>query len=106
MHMLVVDDDPMVTTLVSVLLTEAGHDVRTADTYDVACGLLDTVGFDVVISDHDLADPNGRSGTDLLTSLGPGPTRRVLISGHARQPPDGVTFVPKARVQDLPALLC
>ncbi len=60
LHVLVVDDEPMVRTVTAKLLRLRGHHVREADGGPAALALLAEATFDVVVSDLSMPDMTGR----------------------------------------------
>lgn len=58
-HALVVDDVPDVTDLLSVLLTQAGYEVVTADSASAAIDAARQHQFDIIISDIGMPQMNG-----------------------------------------------
>ncbi len=62
-NILVVDDEPAVTSLVSKQLSRDGLSCRTAESAREALGILETTSFDVVITDISMPE---MSGIDLL----------------------------------------
>ncbi len=65
-HLLVVDDDDRIRTLLKRFLSEAGHRVTTAADAARARGLLETLGFDLLILDVMMP---GEDGLSLTASL-------------------------------------
>src|ERR1044071_2333285 len=63
---LVVDDEPSVTGSLSLILTEAGFEVLTAQSFAESTAVLGQVAVDLVITDLRLADA---SGIDLITHV-------------------------------------
>ncbi len=63
---LVVDDEPSVTGSLSLILTEAGFEVLTAQSFAESTGILKQTPVDLVITDLRLADA---SGIDLITHV-------------------------------------
>jgi len=63
---LVVDDEPSVTGSLSLILTEAGFEVLTAQGFAESTGILKQIPVDLVITDLRLADA---SGIDLITHV-------------------------------------
>ncbi|HEY8226452.1 MAG TPA: response regulator [Pyrinomonadaceae bacterium] len=66
---LVVDDVPDVTEMLSVLLTHAGYDVSTASRAREAIALARENQFDLVISDIGMPEMNGYELAEALRSL-------------------------------------
>ena len=65
-RILIVDDEENIRFTLNCFLSDAGHRVETAETYDEAVGLLDASAFDTVFADILL--PDG-SGIDLLAEI-------------------------------------
>ena len=63
---LVVDDEPSVTGSLSLILTEAGFEVLTAQSFAESTSILKQISVDLVITDLRLADA---SGIDLITHV-------------------------------------
>ncbi|MFW5955269.1 MAG: hybrid sensor histidine kinase/response regulator [Rhodothermales bacterium] len=61
-HVLVVDDEPMVRSLITRLLSLRGHEVAARESGSAALELLEDSSskFDIVITDHGMPDMNGR----------------------------------------------
>lgn len=78
---LVVDDDPVLTTLLDVALQRDGHDVRFADTIASGAKALESGDFDLVILDIFL--PDG-SGLELLREVRrrDGEIPVLVLTGH------------------------
>jgi len=66
LRILVIDDDAVMTELLSAILGMRGHDVSTADSGEAALALLSSQAFDVVLTDLQLP---GLRGLDLATAL-------------------------------------
>lgn len=82
-----------------------GVDLVWASGFDEATKMLrEGRPFDMVVSDFDLADPQGRTGLDLLATVD-GSMPKVLFSGSDPDVPADVTFVPKHRPGELLHLL-
>ncbi len=113
-RLLVVEDDPMVSALLSESLTHEGFDVRTADTAAMARKIADAFDPDVALVDVVLGD--GPSGLDLahvLHTRFPGigilmlsrhPDPSTAGFGPAELPP-GAGFLRKSSITDVEALL-
>ena len=56
---LVVDDEPSVTGSLEVILSGAGYEVLTANSFAAATAILDRTSVDLVITDLRLADASG-----------------------------------------------
>src|ERR1043165_1128857 len=63
---LVVDDEPSVTGSMELILSEAGYEVRTSQTFGEATKILSETQVDLVITDLRLSDA---SGIDLITHV-------------------------------------
>ncbi len=92
---LVVDDDDLVRTILSVLLKEQQYDAEVADGPEKALDIIAQRRFDVVFTDYDM--PGGMNGlelTKIVREKCPG-CRIILMTGHAaadlfeRSPADG-----------------
>ena len=62
MHVLVVDDEPSVTSIVGAWLTEAGHRVTTATNFKTAQQEMKGAAIDAVIVDVRLGESCARAG--------------------------------------------
>jgi EAL domain-containing protein (putative c-di-GMP-specific phosphodiesterase class I) len=82
-HVLLVDDEPAITTAFSALLRKTPYRVLVANSAEEALGLLAQHPIDVVISDMDMP---GIGGAELLARVrSEHPTvTRVVLSGRAR----------------------
>ncbi len=58
-RILVVDDDPIISKSVQLLLQADGHQVTTADVSSQALGLLDQHGFDLAMIDYTMPEMSG-----------------------------------------------
>jgi len=77
MHLLVVDDDPVVRTLLSAILARAGWSITTASSGEEAMERLAETQFDAVLSDVQMP---GMDGRELLTRIrGNGSTAHVPV---------------------------
>jgi CheY-like chemotaxis protein len=63
LRVLVVDDDDAVRRVLQLVLSEAGHRVRTARSGQVALGLIDEDVFDLILTDYRMP---GMSGAELV----------------------------------------
>ena len=74
---LVVDDEPSITASLSLILTDAGFEVLTAQSFAESTAILKQVDVDLVITDLRLADA---SGIDLITHVkGTTPDIEVIL---------------------------
>jgi DNA-binding response OmpR family regulator len=80
MHVLVVDDEPSVTSIVGSWLAEAGHRVTTATNFKAAAHEMKIGGIDAVIVDVRLGEFNGLQLAIMARGHNPN-TRIVVISG-------------------------
>jgi two-component system, cell cycle sensor histidine kinase and response regulator CckA len=97
-HVLVLDDEVPIRTIVTRVLERAGLRVTQAASGEEAVALLDAPGgYDAVLADFTLP---GMDGLAVLTDVArrlPG-AARLLMSGHqslGETPLEGITFVPK-----------
>jgi len=80
MHVLVVDDEPSVTSIVGAWLTEAGHRVTTATNFKTAQQEMKGAAIDAVIVDVRLGEFNGLQLAIMARGHNP-TTKIVVISG-------------------------
>lgn len=85
-RVLCVDDDPLVRRVYAAVLRNAGHRVTLAATLDDAVDILETEGFDLLISDYRLGFL--RRGTTLLELAARRwpDMRRLLVTGTVPSP--------------------
>jgi len=70
-RILVIDDEPKMTALISSSLSEAGYTIDTADTGQTAMEILRKQSFDLVLSDIRIPEPDGMEILDWLRSNRP-----------------------------------
>lgn len=58
-RLLVVDDDPMILDLTSIILTREGYEVQQADSTTKAIHFMQTRAFDLVLTDLHMPEMNG-----------------------------------------------
>ncbi|RZI86650.1 MAG: PAS domain S-box protein [Rubrivivax sp.] len=78
-RILVVDDEPELTSLMRDMLEGAGYEVATAESGAVALELLDMARFDAVVSDLRMPDMDGSALWRELSSRHPSLSRRMLF---------------------------
>jgi CheY-like chemotaxis protein len=71
-QILVVDDEPIVSKSIKMLLEHEGHTVFTADNGDEALRIFGTHHFDVVITDYRMHGMNGERLAMRIKQLRPG----------------------------------
>ena len=106
-RLLYVEDDPLLRTVTTMALEDAGYDVTLAEDGREALRLLgDANGFDYVVSD--ISMPGGISGLDVAGAAlrSRAGCHLVLMSGYATSQlpgiPTGATFMTKPfRVHEL-----
>jgi CheY-like chemotaxis protein/HPt (histidine-containing phosphotransfer) domain-containing protein len=82
LRILVIDDDAVMTELLSAILGTRGHDVATADSGEAALALLPSQTFDVVLTDLQLPGLRGHElATALRSALAKSQTRLLGMSG-------------------------
>jgi CheY-like chemotaxis protein len=90
-RILVAEDNPDLMKMTCSLFEALGHEVRGADSFDAAAGLLRERGFDLLFTDIDLA---GHSGVELARmAVREQPALRVAFaSGYGAPDRDAVGF--------------
>ena len=82
MRILIVDDDPVVTTIVSMVLEEAGYEVTIAESGEQAMQVVaGDAGFDAVVSDLNMPGIDGIELCQRLRAGGFG-SPFILLSGE------------------------
>lgn len=81
-RVLVVDDEPMVRSLLTKLLSRRGHDVTSVPSGPAALELLDEqhAAVDIIFTDHGMPDMNGRQLAELIRAKYPA-IPIVLLTG-------------------------
>ena len=79
-RILLVEDEFDVRLLLEHVLLGAGYRVDTADGVEVACALLDTQSYDLVLTDGRLADGTGMMVAQKADETG---TKSLIITGYA-----------------------
>lgn len=92
-HILIVDDEPQLRTMLATLLSQRGHSISEAEDGDAALKLLQTTNVDLIILD--LLMP-GKEGLETLMALRKEKSapRIIAMSGGARTM--GADFLPAA----------
>jgi DNA-binding response OmpR family regulator len=85
-RILLVEDEPAVRDILSHVLWTEGYQVDVAGTFPEAITFLDTVPYDLVISDWRLPEGNGLLLADIAAELG---ARTMVMSGYLFQMPGG-----------------
>jgi signal transduction histidine kinase len=99
LRILLVDDDPLVSTGTAAMLEDLGHVVREAASADLALtALAEDRSFDLVITDHAMPGMTGLQLAQRLREIHP-ELPVVLASGYADLPTSG------AEALDLPRLI-
>lgn len=75
---LIVDDDPVSRMMLSHVITQAGREVREADSVAAGLETLENTTIDLVISDFMMPEANG---LDLLEAMGDSEIPFVLLTG-------------------------
>ena len=95
-RILFVEDDEEVRSLIEEFLTDAGHEVDTADTVAQGYSLLDTRKYDLAMTNGRLPDGTGSAVAQKAHQLG---VKSLMVTGHAyefdRQRPDYLTILQK-----------
>lgn len=79
-RLLVVDDDPQITSTLGDLLTKAGVSVQLANTYDEGLAAVKAGGFEFAVVDLMLADKDGMDLIREIKKLEHPPTVMVLTN--------------------------
>jgi CheY-like chemotaxis protein len=72
LQILVVDDDPSVRKVISMLLRYDGHDVESVDSGDAALALLTQRAFHIVVTDYTMPEMTGDQLIVCIRNLHPG----------------------------------
>ena len=91
-RILVVDDDPEICTLLSVLLSREGHQVETVGEADAALTLLSEGRHDLVILDVTLGSADGRDVLAAIRRSGDLPVIMLSGRGHEADRVSGLTL--------------
>ncbi len=83
-NLLIVDDDPVFRRLLSVMFTQEGYLVATADCAELALKLLNTRHFQVAVVDYKLPDLNGIDFFEKVKHKYPEMTR-ILMTAHTSE---------------------
>ena len=70
-QILVVDDEPTVSSAIKMLLEHDGHTVQTADSGEAALAILEQGKFDLIITDYKMQGMNGVELAVLIKQLLP-----------------------------------
>jgi DNA-binding response OmpR family regulator len=81
---LLVDDDPQVSEVLEMMLTQLGHQVTVANNGREALSSFEQGDFDMVITDLGMPDISGRDVAKAVKGMRPG-TPVVLITGWGVQ---------------------
>ena len=76
---LVVSDDLDENTTMVVLLEFDGHEVRTVDTGEAALAMLETTGFDLIITEYGLPSMKGDEFAALVKEQWPNQRIRAIL---------------------------
>lgn len=102
MDILLLEDAQWYSDALAGDLRKAGHQVTTASKFDEAVDCIMDSMPEAIISDYDLGDPHGRTGSDFLGDVQADCRSRgiqtpilILHSGLSRDIPEGVRFVSK-----------
>ncbi len=80
-HILLVDDDPLILKTLGAALENKEYEVTTVDSGEVACELLETESFDLVITDLVMGETGGIMVLDKAKSVNSG-MGVILLTGH------------------------
>lgn len=84
-HILVMEDDPAISTALDMILTEAGYDVDVAGTGQGALDLFNQKSFNLIIADLKLPDINGMEVIRQIKAKKP-KMEVIVITGVGTQP--------------------
>jgi CheY-like chemotaxis protein len=76
---LIADDSSVCRTVLSILLTNQGHEVRQADDGQEAIGFLEREGFDLILLDHEMPHASGMEVLRLVRAYSEIPV--IIVSG-------------------------
>jgi DNA-binding response OmpR family regulator len=79
-HILIIDDEPHILTVLQKLLTLKGHLVDTAENGDTGCNMCEMFSYDLVITDIIMPERDGFEVIRELNQKAPR-TRIIAISG-------------------------
>ena len=99
--LLLVDDDKIVLSSLSTILTQKGYSVLTAQSGSEALGTLKKSKVDIIIMDHRMSDMTGLEALKIIKKLYPD-IIRIMITGD----PDLTAFIPAIKNGDIEHYIC
>ncbi len=81
-NILIVDDDPDILTVIASALDDNGYQVTTASSGEAAIESLSINGFDLVITDINMAQTDGIAVLKKAKELNPEPMVMILTGNH------------------------
>ena len=100
-RLLLVDDDKIVLSSLSTILTQKGYSVLTAQSGSEALGTLKKSKVDIIIMDHRMSDMTGLEALKIIKKLYPD-IIRIMITGD----PDLMAFIPAIKNGDIEHYIC
>jgi CheY-like chemotaxis protein len=82
-HILVIDDEPMISSLISTALTKYGETVQTASSGMDGLKMLEESTYDIIVTDMRMPDLDG-----------PSVVQKIRKSSHATTPVIGISGTP------------
>jgi CheY-like chemotaxis protein/HPt (histidine-containing phosphotransfer) domain-containing protein len=92
LRVLVIDDDPVMTELLSAILSLEGHTISTESTGEAALALFAHHTFDIALTDLQLPGLRGHALATKLRAALPAPARLLGMSGSAPSPQERAAF--------------
>ena len=99
--LLLVDDDKIVLSSLSTILTQKGYSVLTAQSGSDALDTLKKSKVDIIIMDHRMSDMTGLEALKIIKKLYPD-IIRIMITGD----PDLTAFIPAIKNGDIEHYIC
>ena len=99
--LLLVDDDKIVLSSLSTILSQKGYSVLTAQSGSEALGTLKKSKVDIIIMDHRMSDMTGLEALKIIKKLYPD-IIRIMITGD----PDLTAFIPAIKNGDIQHYIC
>jgi CheY-like chemotaxis protein len=97
-RILVVEDDPAVTALLSDFLTAEGHDVDTVPNGRVALERLRTAAYDLIVSDLRMPELGGEGFFAAFDDVCPAMRSRIIFVTGQALTPETLEFIARAQV--------
>lgn len=99
--LLLVDDDKIALTSLSIIFSQEGYSVLTAQSGSDALDILKKGKVDIVIMDHRMPDMTGLEALKTIKKLYPG-IIRIMITGD----PDLTAFIPAMKDGEIEHYIC